>query len=355
MNTILYPKEIKENPYITNVYNAIVESGYEVYDLSDIKHNRQLAKKIEIINLNWFDSIANVSRPKACALLIRQILRVYYYKYCGMKIIYTLHNKVAHDTNFPKINRFLMKFLCKKADRIAVLCSYSKEVLGAFLSEKEISDKMRIVYLPVYSETIKETNSFVSELPDAKNELHALFFGMIRPYKNIEMLISIAKMFKNQNIHFVFAGEPMSDEYRKYIEEKCSNSSNITTIFRFIEESEIKTIFDWADIILLPLAKKSVLNSSSAVMAFSLNRTVIAPVIGTLGDYPSRDLFMYDYRDEEEHHKEFSKMLEIVLQIWEHDPDKLKEMGRRIGEFSREHFSQEKTKERYKKLYSELE
>ncbi|BBM16971.1 hypothetical protein G15_0612 [Enterococcus avium] len=355
MNTILYPKENKDNPYIANICKAIVSSRYEVYDLSDIKNNHQLAKTIKIINLNWFDSISNVSFLKACILLVRQMTRIYYYKYCGMKIIYTLHNKQAHDTKFPKINNILMKFLCKKADRIAVLCNYSKEVLKKFLSEEEILKKTRVVYLPVYTDTICENNSMVPELHNTKKTLNALFFGKIRPYKNIEMMINIAEKFENQDIQFVFAGEPMSAEYKTLIESKCSKCSNITTIFRFIEEGEVKTLFDWSDIILLPLAKKSVLNSSSAVMAFSLNRTVIAPEIGTLKDYPQSDLFMYDYKNEEDHYAAFLKMLTNAIETWEHNPQQIREMGMRLGKYSRENFSQDKTRERYMELYSELE
>lgn len=354
MKTILYPKELKGNAYISIVNKSITKAGYEICDLDDIKHNYKLAKEIKIVNLNWFDSIGNCNRLKAIALLIRQILRVYYYKFCGMKIIYTLHNKQAHDTRYIKINKFLMHFLCKKSDRIAVLSSASKNVLREYLSDEEIEDKMRIMYHPSYKSSCSFEIKDIKELSYEKDYMHVLFLGYIRPYKNIEMIVTISKKFGNKKIKFVIAGKVISDEYKSIIEKKCEGLSNLIIIFKYISEDEIASYYNWADIMLIPLSIKSSLNSGSCMMAFTMGKTVIAPAIGTLQDFPENDLYMYKYENEDEHMTAIANKLEEAYEKWLNDPNSLKIMGDNLKNFTEKNFSEEMTYKRYKKLYGEL-
>ena len=280
MDKVVYYPLNHKNPYVSIVTEAIKNAGYKIYGLEDIKKNHKLAKEIKIINLNWFDSIGNCPLWKAIALLVRQLLRVEYYKWCGMKIVYTMHNKQAHDTKYKRINRILMKFLCKKSDYIAVLCTYSKQILRDFLSTEEIEKKVRVMYHPSYEGAYSEKKLSIPELANSeKCNMHILFMGSVRPYKNIELILEAANKLQGKNIEFVIAGKSNNTDYEKMIQGKVNHLSKVTFIPRFIEDSEMFSFYDWADIVLIPLDIKSSLNSGSSVLAFTMGKTVIIPKV----------------------------------------------------------------------------
>lgn len=351
--TIFYPLG-HENPYVNIVTDCISEAGYELHDLSEIKGNRQLAKEIKIINLNWFDSIGGKSLLKALALLVRQILRVQYYKYCGMKIIYTMHNRRAHDTKYPRINHFLMKYLCKKADRIAVLCNYSGEVLKEYLPDEMISRKMRVMYHPCYQGIYSLDVIPIAELQYDRSTMHVLFIGAIRPYKNIELIIKLAEKFQEKNILFTIAGKPLSEDYWDKIQRQANNLKNVTFIPRFIDDNEIVSLYHWCDIVTMPLSIKSSLNSGSCMLAFSMGKTVVAPLIGTLRDLPVENMFAYEYDSEEDHFDVLAEQLGMAYHTWLSDRNRLSQMGTQMKNYVSQNFSRSKTIERYKTMYDEL-
>lgn len=354
MDKVVYYPTNHKNPYVALVIEAISKAGYEVYDLEDIKSNHKLAKEIKVINLNWFDSISDCPLWKAIALLLRQILRIEYYKRCGMKIIYTLHNKQPHDTKYKRINYILMKFLCKKSDYIVVLCNYSKEVLKTFLTVEEIEKKMRVMYLPSYEGAYSKDKVLISELHiSEKPNMHILFMGSVRPYKNIELILEVANKLKEKNIEFVIAGKTSSKDYERMIKDKVENLSNVNFISRFIDDSEMTSFYDWADIVLIPLDTKSSLNSSSAVLAFTMGKTVIIPKIGTVRDFPEELMFTYEYENESEHLILLSDKINEVLDKWSNNPETIRKMGDDIRAYLNDNYSREKTVERYKKLYQE--
>lgn len=354
MDKVVYYPLNHKNPYVAIVTEAIKNAGYEIYDMKDIKKNHKLAKQIKIINLNWFDSIGNCPLWKAIALLVRQLCRIEYYKWCGMKIIYTMHNRQAHDTKYKRINCILMNFLCKKSDYIAVLCSYSKEILREFLSVEEIEKKVRVMYHPSYKGAYSEKKIFIPELPNSsKCNMHILFMGSVRPYKNIELILEAAYKLHGKNIEFVIAGKANNKDYEKRLKDKVNHFSNVTFISRYIDDSEMFSFYDWADIVIIPLDMKSSLNSGSSVLAFTMGKTVIIPRIGTVRDFPSEVIFSYEYENESEHLNAIVDKINEAFTKWSDNPKSIEIMGDEIRKYLNNNFSKEKTEERYRKLYQE--
>ncbi|MGO4994994.1 glycosyltransferase [Jeotgalibaca porci] len=354
MKTIMFPIKEPANPYIDMVSEAISSNSFELYDWKMVLKNRKLMREVQVANLNWFDTVRNCSFPKAFLILVRQIIYIYIMKINGIKIIYTMHNSQAHDTKYPRMNHFLMSFMSHRADRIAVLCTYSQEVLKKFLTDSQIEEKVRVVYHPTYKGIYPEEIKKIDCLSSNNKKMHVLFTGQIKRYKNIELILQIAEYYKGANIEFLIAGRPESDEYKKEIEKKCENNSNIRFLMRYIQDDEITTLYSWADVVLIPLSLSSSLNSGSAILSITQGKTVIAPLIGTLMDYPIEDLFTYQYKDEDQHLQAVIGAVGRAYSEWKENSQALKEAGQRLQEFAEENFSREKTRNRYKELYNEL-
>lgn len=350
IKTLFFPYK-SGNPYIDIIKSCLIEAGYSISAITDLEYRLKRDRQYKIINLNWFDSIGTCSTQKAIGLLIRQTLRVFYYKLCGMKVIYTLHNNQAHDTNHPIINAFLMRYLCHTADRIVGLCSHTRVVLKEYLSEQEIENKLRIMYAPSY-EGVYERGT--KNIYRDKSKLKILFLGMVRPYKNIELILEIAETYRDANVEFMIAGEPVSQEYENRVRKLGDHLNNVILELHHIQDKDITAYYDWCDIVLLPMSLKSSLNSGSAVLAFTMKKTVIAPKIGTLMDFPETLLFSYSYSDENDHKSRLKETVDSVYNLWLKNQDVISRMGIDINLFLNKNYSKEMTVERYKSLYSEL-
>ena len=215
--TALYPYEHSSNPYIGMIKTAIESNGYEVVPMKSLFGSHSLAKEVQVITLNWFDAVPDYPLPKLLPYLVRNIARIYYFKANHIKIIHTFHNMLPHDTKHPVLSSYIIKFMCNHADRVAVLCDYSKTALKLYMTDEDIAQKVRVVYHPTYDGIYPTQEVNIPELSNDSNKMHVLFVGNIRPYKNIEMILKIAEDYKEKNVEFTIAGKPISEEYATQI------------------------------------------------------------------------------------------------------------------------------------------
>ncbi|MGX7835548.1 glycosyltransferase, partial [Campylobacter fetus subsp. venerealis] len=118
--------------------------------------------------------------------------------------------------------------------------------------------------------------------------LKLLFLGAIKPYKNIELLIDLAKKFP-LDIQLTVAGNPSSDSYRSELEALALDTQNIKLDLTFIPDEELPGYIHESDLLILPYSLASSLNSGTVILAFSYGRTVICPRIGTIDDLKAGD------------------------------------------------------------------
>lgn len=351
----LYPYEHSSNPYIGMIRKAIEINGYEVVPMKSLFKNRQLTKEVQVIVLNWFDSVPDYPFPKALLYLMRNVARVYYFKMNHIKIVHTFHNMQSHDTKYPALNQWIIKFMCNNADKVAVLCEHSKVVLRKYMSEKDIEQKVRVVYHPMYEGIYPTKEVNIPEIENSANKMHVLFVGNVRPYKNVEMILKVANEYKNRDVEFTIAGKPISEEYAESVRKLSAQAGNVRLILRFIEDEEIVSLYKWADIVFLPLSAKSSLNSGSAMLSITLKKTLVATLVGTLMDFPQEYMFTYQYNSEDEHYQAASAALDRALHDWENDHSRLKRYGEELYNYARKHFSLDEVAKRYNAIYSELE
>jgi len=85
---------------------------------------------------------------------------------------------------------------------------------------------------------------------------------------------------------------------------------------------------------------KSSLNSSAAMMAFSLRRTVICPNIGTVQEYYGQNyMYTYDYQTIEEHVDQIKKSIRAAIDDLNNDPECMREKGNTAFEMAHKYNS----------------
>ena len=150
--------------------------------------------------------------------------------------------------------------------------------LAAFLQGKRVS-KTKIVTLnhPSYPYLRKLCPS-----KGTKNKPYFLFFGHLRPYKGIPLLLDAVSILRRRfpNIRLVIAGEGRYDV--KAETEKRLLENNVLILKQFTAEQDIGALFCDAIAVILPYQDGS--QSGVIPLAYTFGKPVIASRVGSLSE-----------------------------------------------------------------------
>ena len=117
-----------------------------------------------------------------------------------------------------------------------------------------------------------------------ENDRIILFFGYIRKYKGLELLLEAMKTIKkSMDIHLLVAGEFYDDElhYRDYVKINDLNNC-VHFISEYIPNDRVPYIFSAADCVVLPY--RSATQSGIVQIAYNFNKPVIVTDVGGLAE-----------------------------------------------------------------------
>lgn len=190
------------------------------------------------------------------------------------QIIGLVHNLIPHEKR-PGDKPFTRYFV----NQCHGFITLSKEVLADI---KQLTDK-RVVYSPhpVYDNFGDAVPPTVAKQHlgwDANNR-YLLFFGFIRAYKGLDLLLEAfadPRLQAIQNLQLVVAGEFYEDrkKYDHLITEKVKMFSD------FIPNEEVKYYFSAADLIVQPY--KTATQSGISQMAYHFEKPMLVTAVGGL-------------------------------------------------------------------------
>lgn len=330
MDIIFNPPDNPENKYIGLITAELRKQGYRVHGLDGFFSSLRHFRSIKLVHLNWFENIDDRNFRVALRSFLRKMVVLAAIRLSGKKLVWTMHNRVSHEKRWNFFSRTITQILIRRAGAIVIHSHMSRELL------RQASPRAaaKAVYIP-HPHYI---NSYPAALPDKlpANEglqLKLLFPGMIKPYKNIELLIDVVKNI-GSGIVLTIAGEPVNESYRQKIMEQARAADNIRLRLRFIPDDEIAALFAACDAVVLPYDISSSLNSGTAILAFSCKKTVISPEIGTITDlFPEKKeqfMFPYRYTSVSTHKQALQQQIEKATVIHRRDPEALAQMGQAL-------------------------
>ncbi len=196
----------------------------------------------------------------------------------GTAVITVLDNVIPHEKR--QGDMALIRYFLKRNHAFVAM---SKTVEKDLLSLKQDA-LYRLKPHPLYDHygAAAEKTSALRHLrlPDDKKII--LFFGFIRGYKGLDVLIEAMKELP-EDIHLVIAGEVYGsfEPYRKQI-DRHQLGNRITCFTRYIEDPEVPVFFSAADVCVLPY--KSATQSGITQIAFHYHLPVIATNVGGLSE-----------------------------------------------------------------------
>lgn len=199
-------------------------------------------------------------------------------KKSGTKIITVLDNVIPHEKRIGDIQ--LIKYFLKQNHGFIAMSETVKKDLLSLKPDAVYSLKPHPIYSH-FGPSISKNNALkkLNLNPDKKT---ILFFGFIRDYKGLDLLID-AVQYLSDSFQIVVAGEVYGN-FEKY--DKQINNLNIReqiqTFIRYIDDNEVPIFFSAADVCVLPY--KSATQSGIVQIAYNFDLPVIATNVGGLSE-----------------------------------------------------------------------
>jgi len=190
------------------------------------------------------------------------------------------HNLIPHEKYWW--NQFFMRKFIEKIDKFMLMSKSVKDDLLKIKPNAEFQFSPHPIY-DIFGRPIEKPVARKKLGLKSKNII--LFFGLIRVYKGLDILLKSIPQIQREIDDFcvVVAGECYEDEnkYKKII-DSLRIHKNVDLNFRFIPDDEVKVYFSAADVIAIPY--RSATQSGITQIAFNFNRPVIVSDVGGLGE-----------------------------------------------------------------------
>lgn len=199
----------------------------------------------------------------------------------GTKTICIADNIIPHERRFGDLS--LLKYLLKRIDGFVTM---SKIVEQQLLSLKS-NAKCFFIPHPIYEHfgnpIDQEQARKLLDLPANKKII--LFFGFIRDYKGLDILLK-SMIHLNNEYFLLIAGEVYGNfgKYQKTIEE-LGIQDKIKLYIEYIKDQDVASFFSAADVCVLPY--RSATQSGIVQIAYNFNLPVICTNVGGLSEIVS--------------------------------------------------------------------
>ena len=198
------------------------------------------------------------------------------------KVVSVLHNVIPHEPRF--FDAPLTKYFLSGCTGNVTLCDEVAEDLHK-LSPKSLNITL---FHPIYGHFGEkmpraEAESALGLIPGKKN---LLFFGLIREYKGLDILLEAFNRL-DDTYQLIVAGEPYGsfEKYQRIIDNSPAKD-RIRLFTRYIKDSEVKDYFSAADLAVLPY--RSATQSGISAIAYHFEVPMVVTDVGglrqTIGD-----------------------------------------------------------------------
>jgi len=203
------------------------------------------------------------------------------------KILFITENFISHESR--SIDLILTKMALKYAKAFLALSAKVAKDLETLKTGKPIFRSELPVFgwfnRPLIDRTIK-----LHELNWPENAKVILFFGYVRKYKGLDILIDAFKIAKKNlpELRLIIAGE-FYDDPTPYLQQiQQSGFKNDIRVFnQFIPNEEVSMYFDLSDVVVQPY--RNATQSGILNMAYGFEKPAVVTGVGGLGEFVEND------------------------------------------------------------------
>jgi glycosyltransferase involved in cell wall biosynthesis len=303
MKILVLPRE-ETNPYQELLYEEMRRRGDQITYLAGLTPSHTLNLLLlplemagrrlggaRVVHLHWVYAFGLIASPRSASVrratafwfaLWLRILRP-----LGLRLVWTAHNTLPVTQVFDD-DLGARRRLVAACD---LVIAHSQATL----------DQLAALGMPVRRGVVIPHGPFTSAQPpaalrtpgDGDGPRQLLFFGKIRPYKGVDILLrAFATLPPEFEAHLTVVGEcgqPLRDELAELAGK--SGDRVILQLDR-VPESEVTRLLEQADVMVLPY--RDITTSGSGVLALCHGRPLVVPDLPGLAELPDDAVVRYD-------------------------------------------------------------
>lgn len=247
----------KTNPYLIQLLRAL-EPMVRVQFWS---LRRALLTRYDVVHLHWPEytmrhssALGRLLRQAAVALLLLR------WTLMRTPVVRTLHNLEPHERG-GVIESVLLRWM----DRLVVRWIRINATTEARLPATDT----------VLHGHYRDWFGAQSLRPVLGRLLH---FGLIRPYKGVEVLLDVMAGLADSGLALRIVGNPSDAAMRELVERKCDADSRVSALLQYVDDATLAREVAEAELVVLPYREMH--NSGTLLLALSLSRPVLVPRTG---------------------------------------------------------------------------
>lgn len=188
----------------------------------------------------------------------------------NIEVVYLCHNVIPHEVGFW--TRTLCRIALSAASRYVVHTQTDKKDVLSFFPDARVS----VHPLPVFSH-FPQPEVFLPR----RGQLELLFFGFVRPYKGLDVLLEAFRLLKDESVFLSIVGELWcdSDQVFQYI-KNYGLEHKIEVVGRYVADIEAASYFARCDVVVLPY--RNATGSAVIPLSYHYGKPVIATRVGGL-------------------------------------------------------------------------
>lgn len=282
MPTLLAFPAWRDNPYLNLLYLAPRGAGWDVQGTTAyeelVKRVRGLGRG-DVLHVHWTQPICQTAPDEASARerLETFAATVQAARASGVRLIWTVHNTLPHETAYRELEIELAERLGELADTVIQINAHTHEAVAEeyALPADKLVTLPHASYTGIYPSTITRRDAREAlGVPQLSPTI--AFVGQIRPYKGITTLLSAAEVLGTQveDLTLLLAGKTR-EEVLPEIDLHLPRDVRTVRHHEFLTDAEMSVWFSAADVMVFPYAR--VLNSGSLLLAATLGRPCVLP------------------------------------------------------------------------------
>lgn len=270
------------NPYLSMLQAELSQSEWKVIRRNTLSSLIELLPRLardDVIHIHWTFPVTSGAESHKDATRQSEAFRSFLIEARdrGVKIVWTVHNQIAHDTPWPEIEVQIAEYLCDLSDTIIQL---HNQTLSSVADTYDLpADKLTTIphssYEGIYQELGDRNEAREALGIDAQAPVVGLV-GQLRPYKGLDTLFRAADLATDETdqLTLVVAGKLHARDHAAYAAALPRKARLVSTL-DWVPRDEMWKWILAMDILALPYRK--VLNSGTLVLAATFGRPVIVP------------------------------------------------------------------------------
>ncbi|WDS36304.1 glycosyltransferase [Pseudoxanthomonas sp.] len=243
------------NPYLVQLFRALEPMVHIRY----WSLRTALLARYDVVHLHWPEYMMRhpsgigraLRRCAVAALLLRwTVLRT--------PVVRTLHNLQPHEGG-GRVEHLLLKWMDRLVTRwIRINATTDLRAPG---TDTALHGHYRDWYAAI-------------DKPDMV-EGRLLHFGLIRPYKGVEVLFDAMAGVREPGCTLRIVGSPANAAMRTLVEQACGGDARISALLQYVDDPTLAHEISEAELVVLPYREMH--NSGTLLLSLSLSRPALVP------------------------------------------------------------------------------